>query len=334
MQDSVKQDRDKFIGGSDLPAIMNLSPFKKRFDLLLEKAGYKEDEFTGNIYTEYGNALEPVIRDWVNASLPKTEKFKEGKHTREAKDDEPIGVRIHTDGENDTTVLEIKTTSQVHEDVNDYKIYLVQLLYYMVLTGKDYGVLAVYERPEDISAEDISPETKPEFNSDRLQVFNIAITEYEDLVKEIGEAVEHFVEDLKQVKANPFITEEELLPQEIPDITARIIAFESQLEYLKQVEKTVKAEKDKLKKAMQSCGIKSFKTPNGYRLTLVDDGEDSIKKVFDETALKKALPDIYALYLKDKVVKGKAGYVLITPPKKEQEDISKTVKELFDDEEG
>ena len=41
MQETVKQDRDKYIGGSDIPVIMNLSPFKSRFDLLLEKAGYR-----------------------------------------------------------------------------------------------------------------------------------------------------------------------------------------------------------------------------------------------------------------------------------------------------
>ena len=41
MQETVKQDRDKYIGGSDIPIIMNLSPFKRRYDLLLEKAKYK-----------------------------------------------------------------------------------------------------------------------------------------------------------------------------------------------------------------------------------------------------------------------------------------------------
>ena len=38
MQDSVKQDRDRYIGGSDIP-VMEMSPVKSRYDLLLEKAG-------------------------------------------------------------------------------------------------------------------------------------------------------------------------------------------------------------------------------------------------------------------------------------------------------
>ena len=311
MQESVKQDRERYIGGSDIPIIMNLSPFKSRYDLLHEKAGYKEDDFEGNIYTEYGNKLEPVIRDWINAGIKlKKLRYVEGNHVREAEAGEIIGVRIHTDGENETSILEIKTTSQIYENVRDYKIYLVQLLYYMVLTGKDNGLLAVYERPEDLSTE---------FESKRLHLYDIETKDYQDLIKEIERAIELFIEDLKKVMDNPFITESELLPAEIPDITARILAFESQLEYMKKVEAQIKSEKARLKEAMESAGVPKWVTPNGYKITLVEDGEDTIKKVFDETAFKKAEPSLYEKYLVDKVVKGKAGYIKITEPKSKEE---------------
>jgi predicted phage-related endonuclease len=306
MQDSVKQDRERFIGGSDIPVIMNLSPFKSRFDLLLEKAGYKEDTFEGNVYTEYGNKLEPIIRDWINLDMSKGLKFKEGKHIREAEADEIIGVRIHTDGENDNTILEIKTTSQVYDKVDDYKIYLVQLLFYMVNTGKPYGLLAVYHRPEDLSEE---------FESRRLQVFKIKLEDYSELCSEIGEACEKFIEDLQKVKDNPFITEEELLPVEIADITAQIIAFESQLDYLKSIEKKIKDDKARLKDAMQTCGVKSWTTPRGYKITLVPDGEDKADKKFNPDKLKAEDPETYNKYLEDTIVKGRAGYVKITAPK-------------------
>ena len=309
MQESVKQDRDKYIGGSDIPVIMNLSPFKSRFDLLLEKAGYKEDTFEGNVFTEYGNKLEPKIRDYVNSHpiyLEGNQAFFEGKHVREAEDGEIIGVRIHTDGENDKAILEIKTTSQVYEMLDDYKIYLVQLLFYMVNTGKSHGVLAVYNRPEDLSEE---------FDEKRLQTFYFTINDYPELVKEIGEACEKFIEDLKKVKDNPFITEEELLPTEITDITARIVAFESQLDYLKSIEKKVKEDKVRLKDAMQACGVKSWTTPNGYKITLVPDGEDEVKKKFNESKLKESDPETYNKYLEDTIVKGRSGYVKITAPK-------------------
>ena len=313
MQETVKQDRDKYIGGSDIPVIMNLSPFKSRFDLLLEKAGYKEDNFDGNVYTEYGNKLEPKIRDYINEYYDEDcalyGNFVEGKHTREAKEDEIIGVRIHTDGENNNAILEIKTTSQIHDKIEDYKLYLVQLLFYMVNTGKQYGLLAVYERPEDLSEE---------FDKTRLQWFTICLDDYEDLCKEIGEACEKFIEDLQKVKDNPFITEEELLPTEITDITARIVAFESQLDYLKSIEKKIKEDKTRLKDAMQACGVKSWTTPQGYKITLIPDGEDKVDKKFNEDKFKAEDPDTYNKYLEDKIVKGKTGYVKITTPKRKE----------------
>jgi predicted phage-related endonuclease len=286
MQDSVSKDRDKFLGGSDIPIIMNLSPFKSRFDLLLEKAGYKEDEFKGNVYTEYGNTLEPIIRDFINSTSPDGARFVEGKHTREAEDGEPIGVRIHTDGENENAILEIKTTSQIYNSVYDYKLYLVQLLYYMVLTGKPYGLLAVYERPEDMSIK---------FEPRRLHLYKIAKDEEQGLINEINRAIELFIEDLQKVKANPFITESDLLPAEIPDITERILAFESQLAYFKKIEKTIKSEKDRLKKAMQAASVKSWTTPNGYKITLVDDTPDTLetKTELDEKSLRRDLPEIF-----------------------------------------
>ena len=310
MQETVKQDRDKYIGGSDIPVIMNLSPFKSRFDLLLEKAGYKEDSFEGNVYTEYGNTMEPKIREFINNTcISKYDAFIEGKHIREAEDGELIGVRIHTDGENKDSILEIKTTSQIYDNAEDYKLYLVQLLFYMVNTGKKYGLLAVYKRPEDLSEE---------FNADRLTIFPIKIKDYEDLCNEIGAACEKFIEDLQKVKDNPFITEEELLPTEITDIAAQIVAFESQLDYFKSIEKKIKDNKTRLKDAMQNCGVKSWTTPQGYKITLIPDGEDKVDKKFNEEKFKTEDPETYNKYLENKIIKGKTGYVKITIPKSKE----------------
>ena len=77
---NVKVDRDKYIGGSDIPIMMNISPFKTRWELLQEKAGLVENTFDGNQYTEYGNVLEPKIRDYINES--QKDKFVEGKDNK------------------------------------------------------------------------------------------------------------------------------------------------------------------------------------------------------------------------------------------------------------
>jgi hypothetical protein len=179
----------------------------------------------------------------------------------------------------------------------------------MVNVGAPYGRLAVYERPEDLSEE---------FNESRLQLWAIELKEYEDLVEEIRRAIDLFIEDLIKVKANPFITEEELLPTEIPDITARILALESQLEQMKETEKKIKADKERLKAAMVAASVKSWTTPNGYKITLIPDGEDSTKKVFNEDKLKELHPKLYKQFLEDKIVKGKTGYVKITAPKSKE----------------
>lgn len=191
MQD-VRTDRNKYLGGSDIPIIMNISPFKKRFDLLLEKADLLENEFEGNVYTEYGNILEPKIREYIN-------KLKNTNYIEYKKIDG--NIRCHLDGFNEVSVLEIKTTSQIRKKVNSYKKYLVQLLFYMQTMKVDKGLLAVYERPKDFCEE---------FHEERLQVFDIDIKDYEELLKDINADVKRFIEDLEKVKENPFIEEWEL----------------------------------------------------------------------------------------------------------------------------
>ena len=63
---NVLLDREKYVGGSDIPVIMGLSPYQTPFELAKEKAGIIERESVGNAYTEYGEILEPIIRDYIN----------------------------------------------------------------------------------------------------------------------------------------------------------------------------------------------------------------------------------------------------------------------------
>ena len=316
MQESVSQDRDKFIGGSDIPIIMELSPFKSRFDLLLEKAGYKKNDFEGNVFTEYGNTMESKIREHVNSELIST--FVEGKHIMDVPKDwneHPNGMRIrcHTDGEIDDAILEIKTTSQVFDSLDDYQIYLVQILFYMAMTGKETGLLAVYKRPDDMD------ET---FNADNLQIWEIHMTDHHALLDDIKNAVSRFLDDLQKVKSNPFITEDELLPAEIPEITKRIIAFEQQVSRMKELEKKIKDEKDRLKTAMERAGVKKWETPNGYKITLIPDSDDKVEQEesFNAERFMAEHPELVEQYTetKDVIKKGKKGFVRITAPKEDK----------------
>lgn len=299
MQKSVKDDRERYIGGSDSPIILGISPFKTRYELLLEKAGLKEDNFEGNEYTEYGNIMEPKIREYINKEYKMN--FIEGKHIID-------DIRCHTDGEDGNNVLEIKTTSQIHEKVDDYKIYLVQLLFYMQYTKKNNGWLAVYERPEDFNEE---------FDKNRLNVYSVFKEEYEDLLEQINQAVEQFRIDLQKLKENPFLTEEDLLPIDLTKISYEIIALENKLKEYKKMEQEQKELKEQLKKAMEEKGIKSWQTPNGAKITLVEDGKDKEVMKFNEKKFMEENQDIYNNYLETKIQKGKNGYVLITLPKED-----------------
>ena len=294
---AVTVDREKYIGGSDIPIIMGISPFKTRFDLLLEKAGLKDNDFTGNEYTEYGNVLEPKIRDYINATYDK--EFIEGKHYNG-------DIRIHTDGEDKDCILEIKTTSQIHEKLDDYKVYLVQLLFYMQETKKCFGYLAVYERPKDFNEE---------FDSNRLKTYRAEIEDYKDLLEQINKAVDQFRIDLEKVKENPFITEQELLPVDLTELSNKVIALENQLAKMKEIESQAKDLKAQLKTAMEKAGTKTWETQNGIKITLVQDGEDKTVKKFNEKLFKDNNIDLWDEYSEEVIQKGKSGYVRITLPK-------------------
>ena len=300
---NVTIDREKYVGGSDIPAVMGISPFKKRFDLLLEKAQLKENDFQGNEYTEYGNALEPKIRDYINESEKKP--FLEDKVI---KDD----LRYHSDGFNGKCVLEIKTTSKLHDDVNEYKVYLVQLLFGMQMHEVKKGKLAVYARPEDFNEE---------FDASRLTIYDIDIKNYKDLLEDINIAVDQFRKDLAKLKENPFLTEEDLQPNEVIELSNKVIAFEQQLASYKLLEEQYKAVKEELYKAMQDYQIKKWTTNNGVQITRVDGSEGSTVTVnkFNEEKFKEEHQDLYESYVEEiqQTKKGRSGYLKITLPKGE-----------------
>ena len=296
MQASVKENRENWIGGSDIPIIMGISPFTTRYDLLLFKAGIKQNDFEGNEYTEYGNLMESKIRNYINEEYDR--EFIETKYEYRA-----LGYRCHLDGEDKKGVLEIKTTSQIHERLEDYKVYLVQLLFYMMNVGKDNGILAVYERPEDFNKE---------LDPNRLKLYKININDYSELIEEINSAVNQFKEDLERIKENPLLSEEDLLPMPIQELSKQLEMIESQLALYKDLEKQEKELKQMLYEAMEKYNIKKWETPNHNLITKVDSTPDKTIMAFNEDKLKKEQPLIYANYCEEKVQKGKAGYLKIT----------------------
>lgn len=300
----VSEDRDKYIGGSDIPVIMGLSSFKTRWQLLLEKAGLEKSSFSGNKYTEYGHVIEPQIRDYINHKYS-SEWFAEFVPSRLISGN----LRLHTDGFNDQCVLEIKSTSHIHEDVEGYKSYLVQLLKYMEEHEVEKGLLAVYKRPEDMN---------PKFDETRLQVFTIWAKEFKPLLEQVNKELDKFRVDLERLKENPLLSEQDFLPQsnELVTLANKVAKFETQLAAMKEIEAQLKQAKQQLYEQMQKHDVKKWTMPNGTKLTRVDEVPAKTKTVgeLDVEAFKRECPATFERYcrLVEKKVPGKAGYVRIS----------------------
>lgn len=281
-----------------MPIIMGISTFNTRWGLLQEKAGLKQNAFTGNKYTEYGNIMEPQIRDHINAKRKK-------RFTPEQVivDD----LRGNTDGFNGDTVLEIKTTSHVFDTVDEYKVYLVQLLFYMQLYGVKKGKLAVYSRPDDFN---------PVFGAERLQIHDITLNQYTGLLAEINAEITRFREDLKRLRENPLLIEQDFQPTELVAMSKSVVMLETRMAEYKSIEAEYKKMKQAMYDAMEKYGVKSWETPSGARITRVDAVPATVKVVtqFDEDAFKAENPALYDMYQHDveKKTAGKNGYVRVT----------------------
>ena len=256
---NVLIDREKYIGGSEIAAILNISPFKSRWELLQEKAGITIEKYHAVEYEEYGQKMESKIRDYINKkySLGFKEPFYESTITKEH---DVIDLRCNYDGINSEASLEIKTTSQIHNDVRDYKYYVVQLLWGMMLGKLKKGILAVYHRPDDFNEE---------FDEKRLQIFEINIKDFKDWIEEIEEAVKKFCVDLARLKENPFLQEEDFLPNDIVSSANMVLMLENQLQFYNKMQERYENEKTRLMNLMIKNGCKSWQTPNGVKITVI-----------------------------------------------------------------
>ncbi len=140
IKDTIKNNRRKYIGGSDIPTLMGYSKFNS-YDKLLNSYITGEFDFSSNEYTEYGNLMEDKIRNYVNGFL--------GLNCKPAyriKKDKKI--RCNTDGydRENKVIMEIKTNNGKHSNTFDYEL---QMQLYMWAFNVKKGYLVQYERPKE-----------------------------------------------------------------------------------------------------------------------------------------------------------------------------------------
>ena len=201
------------------------------------------------------------------------------------------------------------STSEIYLHVDNYKVYLVQLIKYMEQNEVERGILAVYERPEDLSRE---------FDAQRLQVFEIRLEDYRKLLDYVNREIDKFRSDLARLKDNPLLTEQDFIPASpgLITLTNKIVAFEKQLMEMKDIEQQLKEAKKQLYVEMLKHDVKSLGLPNGTKLSRVDEVPAKTKTVteFDSERLKAENPVLFNQYLKkvEKTSNGRTGYVRIT----------------------
>lgn len=178
--DNVTKKRNVYIGGSDIPTLLGINRYKKVDELLLEKAGLVQREFISNQYIQFGNYLEPQIREYINA-------VNQTNFIEETYIDEEKAIRSNVDGidKEENILLEIKT----HGANPTMKVYEVQMQLYMYQSGATHGWLALYKRPKDFDIE---------FDKHNLQIKEIERDE--ELIREILDKVETFWKDCQQLQ--------------------------------------------------------------------------------------------------------------------------------------
>lgn len=304
MNKNVTENRDKYIGGSDIPIIFNVSKFKTRNQLLLEKAGEIENDFTGNKYTEYGNVMEPKVREFIN------DKFKIDFKEECLIDNK---YRCNVDGlgewyDGEKGLLEIKTCNlETFENDKVDLVYNLQIQFYLMVYDAPKCLLVKYLRTNEFNEE---------FEKDKVK--EILVEADYTLQRDIKEEVDKFLNDLGKIKMGGLPTEN----KEAKAILEELEKVEAQIEAINPLIERQKELKHGLLTFMQITNHKKLEFSNGNSITLVEKKEPTveIKEAFNEAAFKKERPRIYKSFLEEKEIKkaGRKAYIRINKVKEKE----------------
>lgn len=138
----VETNRHLYIGGSDLPSILRLNKQygKSLISFAKEKLKIIPNSFNGNEYTRYGQFIEPLVRDYVNAMYGYA-------FVEDSKIDKSRMYRGNCDGiDNDKKILlEVKSCGAKL----NVKMYEPQCQFYMEIFDIEELLLVGYKRPSD-----------------------------------------------------------------------------------------------------------------------------------------------------------------------------------------
>jgi hypothetical protein len=314
---NVTIDRQKYVGGSDLPSILGLNAKygTSVFEFAKQKAGIIPNLFKGNQFTKYGQVMEPVIRDYINAKY-------QVNYLEDTIIDSDRGYRGNTDGIDrnvDIPILEIKTFG---EEL-DIDYYTPQCQFYMETFNQDACLLVGYKRPADFytgvdyELENDDSHFNLEFDENNIVTHTI----YRDpkLWAKIEERIIAFKKAVEKLRKNHDMTEAEFnkifYGTDLIKMSNKMAKLEIKLLKYKEIEKEHKKVKEDLYNLFEDKGILSFDTGT-MKITKV--APTSYETVSIDTAkLKEENEKIYNKYKVTKTT-NKKGYILITTKKEDK----------------
>jgi putative phage-type endonuclease len=137
----------KGIGGSDVAVILGISPFKSAFSLWLEKTGQVPAKELTSEAVEWGNILEPVIRDKFRIETGfevEESPYVMGHDEYDFMLANVDGIVIDESGEKG--ILEIKTTdarNKAQWEFGPPDYYMCQVMHYLAVTDYPYAYVCV-----------------------------------------------------------------------------------------------------------------------------------------------------------------------------------------------
>ena len=281
------EERRKGIGGSDVAAIMGLSPWKTAYQVYQEKRKEVED-WGGNSLTDLGKRMEPAIRQWYSDQTGRDVRL-------------PDKIMYHPqhpfmlaslDGfTDDGRVVEIKTARSGKDwgepetnQIPDY--YAVQVHHYMIVTGFQVADIPVsiagsspslYIVEADKEIAEMIIEACAKF-WERVQSGNPPdpVT-YADAVARFG-----------KIKSDGSI----IATTELIEAIAGLKQIRAQLGAMEDAEEAVKA------KLIIALGDQADTIIDSAGQTLVTYKLANGRKSFDAKAFEKDQPNLYQKYLK------------------------------------
>lgn len=301
-QSSVVDNRDKYIGGSDLPKAKTLN---SAISLMKEKLSSKNKEFK-SIYTEFGNIAEPLIFEYLSMSLYGGDgDFLPSQYKIIEREEGKLGFRANCDIQDRRAkaIIEIKTVDEnvfgskdFEKKLYDYKL---QCAFYQGVFGYNRGMIAVMPRPSWLIDKSFSEWTVGEMEERRTEIEEFIVKELYDKIKKFDADTTRELSDeiIKRVEYIDLACEKVKATQSEDSITdtEKIVA-----EYA-DLEKQISAIKERQAELMSALSDISEATAwsVGDNVITYTPARTITRKSFDSRAFSKEHADMYNAYVRE-----------------------------------